>query len=123
MHKNMNDFITKDSGERQEYDTGMVRDLQNNKPNFHLITPKNLPYEEQMLTRWAGLMTRGADKYGERNWEKACTDVELDRFYSSAFRHLMQWKSGVVDGEDHAAAVFFNIQAAEYVKWRMRNLD
>ncbi len=55
-----------------------------------------------------------------RNWELAKTDEELERFKSSAFRHFMQWLSGE-DDEDHASAVYFNIQCAEYVKWRMLN--
>ena len=113
-------YITKDSGVRQDYASGMRRDIQTGKPNFYLITPLNLPYEDQMLTRWASLLTRGADKYGLRNWELAQSEEELQRFKSSAFRHMMQWLLGE-DDEDHAAAVYFNIQCAEYVKWRMLN--
>ena len=77
-------------------------------------------YSEQLLTRWAELMTRGADKYGKRNWQLACSDDELDRFKSSAFRHFIQWILNE-DDEDHAAAVFFNLNAAEYVKWKIEN--
>lgn len=113
-------YTTKDSGKRQEYTTGMRRDLQDGKPDFYLITPKLLPYEEQMLTRWASLMTRGKEKYGLRNWELARTEEELERFKSSAFRHFMQWLQGEVD-EDHVAACMFNLQAAEYVKYRLTN--
>jgi hypothetical protein len=112
-------YETKDSGKRQEYKTGMKRDLQDGKPNFYLITPKLMPYNEQMLTRWAELMTRGKEKYGERNWELACTEEELERFKASAFRHFMQWVLGETD-EDHAAACYFNIQCAEYVLYRMK---
>jgi hypothetical protein len=72
-----------------------------------------------MLIRWAELMGRGAIKYGERNWEKARTQEELDRFRASAFRHFCQWFYGLNPEEDHAAAVFFNIAGAEYVKQRM----
>lgn len=111
-------FITKDSGERQEYPTGMKRDTQDGKPNFNLIIPKELPYEDQLFTRLAYLMTRGAVKYGDRNWELSCTEEELERFKSSAFRHFMQWICGEID-EDHAAAVVFNIQCAEYAKHRL----
>lgn len=63
-------------------------------------------------------MQRGAEKYGERNWENAKTWEELDRFEASAFRHFIQWIDGERD-EDHAAAVIFNIAAAEYVKERL----
>lgn len=111
----MDNFTTKDSGERVEFSTGMQRDTSKSKARFDLITPKNIPYEKQMLTRWAELMARGAEKYNARNWEKASTQEEIDRFKESAFRHFMQWFFGEND-EDHAAAVFFNITGAEFVK-------
>ena len=112
-------FVTKDSGERQTYTTGMRRDLQDGKPRFDLIMPKDLPYAEQPLTRWAALMERGAVKYGVRNWELAGTEEELARFRESAFRHFLQYLSGEED-EDHMAAVFFNLSAIELVRWKMR---
>lgn len=116
-----NRYVTKDSGERLEYASGMRRDVNEGKPRFDLICPLGLPFEEQMLTRYAGLMQRGAGKYGVRNWEKAEGEEELSRFRESAFRHLMQWLLGADDGEDHAAAVMFNITAAEYVRWKTGN--
>lgn len=118
----MNKFITKDSGKRQEFSTGMRRDLQEGKPRFDLITPVEVPFEEQLITRWAGLMERGAIKYGDRNWEKASTEEEMLRFKASAFRHFMQWFLNESD-EDHASAVFFNIQGAELVKYKLKQDD
>jgi hypothetical protein len=59
----MTEFITKDSGARQEYASGMHRDLQDGKPDFYLCLAANMPYSEQLLTRWAALMERGAKKY------------------------------------------------------------
>ncbi|MDG4825985.1 DUF5664 domain-containing protein [Asanoa sp. WMMD1127] len=117
----MPDFETKDSGVRWSYPTGMVRDTQDGKPRFDLLIPKGIPYDEQMITRFAALLARGAVKYGDRNWEKATTQEELDRFHASAFRHFMQWLAGETD-EDHAAAVTYNVWAAEKVKYEMRNL-
>ncbi len=108
-------FKTKDSGKRKEYSSGMRRDTQEGKPRYDLVVPE---HGESMLKRWAELMGRGMDKYGYRNWELACTEEEYIRFKSSAWRHFVQWVSGEMD-EDHAAAVFFNIQAAEYVKERL----
>ena len=113
-------YTTKDSGAREQFSTGMQRDTQAGKPRFDLVMPLGQPFDEQMLTRWAGLMARGAEKYDDRNWEQAATQVELDRYLSSAFRHFVQWLAGDQD-EDHAAAVFFNIAGAEYVKWRMKD--
>jgi hypothetical protein len=104
----MSEFQTKDSGQRQEFSTGMVRDVSTNKARYDLV-------DEPMLTRWAELMGRGAVKYGENNWRKAATEQELNRFKESAFRHFMQWFKGQTD-EDHGAAVFFNIAGAEMVK-------
>lgn len=108
-------FDTKDSGERAEYDSGMVRDTEKGKARFDLLIPVGVPYRQQMLTRFAELMQRGAEKYEPRNWEKAEGEAELARYKSSAFRHLIQWITDETD-EDHAAAVMFNLLAAETVK-------
>ena len=113
-------FETKDSGERQEYSSGMRRDVQRSKPRFDLLLTDGLPYEDQFLTRLAGLLSRGAEKYGERNWQLANSREELERFKASALRHMTQWACGERD-EDHAAAVAFNLMAFEYVKWKLEN--
>jgi hypothetical protein len=112
------DYVTKDSGERETYDTGMVRDTTSGKPRFDLIDPADQPYNETMTYRHAQLMSRGAEKYGSRNWEKASTQEELDRFRQSAYRHFLAWYHGETD-EDHGAAVLFNIRGAEYVKGKI----
>ncbi len=106
----------KDSGKRESYSTGMVRDTQDGKPAFSLLLREGVPFEEQMLTRWAQHMANGAKKYGDRNWEKAATTEEMERFKASAIRHLVQWACGD-ESEDHAAAVFFNINAYETTKY------
>jgi dATP/dGTP diphosphohydrolase, N-terminal len=116
------EFTTKDSGVREEYASGMRRDTQEGKPRFALLLPEGVPYEAQFLTRVAGLMERGAVKYGERNWEKASGEEESARFRESALRHMMQWLCGE-DDEDHAAAVVFNLLAYESAKWKTENKD
>lgn len=108
-------FKTKDSGKREKYRSGMKRDMQEGKPRFDLLVPKKQKFEDTLLYRWAMLMARGASKYDARNWEKAKDIEEFERFRDSAFRHFMQWFCGETD-EDHAAAVLFNINGAEYVK-------
>lgn len=110
-------YTTKDSGKRDYFKTGMKRDTQEGKPRYDLIIPQNT--QEHLLKRWAELMERGMVKYGYRNWEKARTEEEMIRFKNSAFRHFIQWFDGETD-EDHAAAVFFNIQGVEYVKSRLK---
>jgi hypothetical protein len=114
------DYITKDSGEKKEYDSGMRRDITTGKPTFHLVIPRDIPYRETMFYRWAALLGRGAEKYGDRNWELSNSDEELERFKSSAFRHFIQWFHGEYD-EDHAAAVMFNINAYETVNYKIKN--
>jgi hypothetical protein len=113
-------FITKDSGKRQEYETGMVRDTQEGKARFDLLLAEGLPYEAQFLTRLAALAERGASKYGERNHERSRTPEELVRFKASAMRHMVQWLSGDIE-EDHAAAVAFNLFMAISCEWRINN--
>jgi hypothetical protein len=114
------EYTTKDSGKRQEYSTGMVRDVNTGKPRFDLIIVEGVPYEAQALTRLAGLYQRGAEKYNPRNHEKAQTQEELDRFKDSAFRHFMQWFCGETD-EDHMAGTVWNLFAYEMTKWRIDN--
>ena len=47
----------------------------------------------------------GAEKYGERNWEKGMPLIE---YLNSLLRHLLQWYDGDED-EPHDAAAAFNI--------------
>lgn len=112
----MTDFITKDSGKRAQLAGGMVRDTEEGKTNFLLV------FSGVMFERWAGVLTRGAVKYNEDNWllaTKATNPVARAetkrRFLKSAARHFVQWIFGQTD-EDHAAAVFFNINGYETMK-------
>lgn len=105
----MANFETKDSGKRMEFGGGMQRDTQEGKTLFHLV------FDGPLLKRWAELLTRGAVKYSPGNWMKAEGQEEYDRFRASAARHFFQWMAGQRD-EDHAAAVAFNLNGAEYVR-------
>lgn len=102
----------KDSGQRVQM-AGMVRDTTEGKIKFHLV------YDGPMYKRWAKHLTDGAKKYPERNWMGAHTKAEADRFFESAVRHFFQWCMGEND-EDHAAAVFFNINGYEYTRQRIK---
>jgi hypothetical protein len=104
-------FETKDSGKREEFITGMVRDTQDDKPRYDLIWKPG-------LKRLAELMARGSIKYGARNWEKAGTVEELERFKASANRHFEQWMLGDTD-EDHMAGTIFNLFGAEMVREKL----
>jgi hypothetical protein len=103
-------YVTKDSGERKVFDSGMQRDTNTGKmqPDLALDGP--------MFLRWVALMTRGAEKYKRRNWMKASGPEELERFRESAVRHFIQWYYGLNPEEDHGASCFFNINGYEYVK-------
>lgn len=96
----MAQYVTKDSGDRVEFDTGSRRDSQDGKGRFDL-----LPIEA--VTRWAQLLERGAAKYGENNWQLG---QPYSRVRSSMLRHAMQAAAGHTD-EDHLAAVIFNAAA------------
>lgn len=96
--ENQKQFITKDSGERQQFESGAQRDTENNKPRYDLIPIT-------ALKRLADLYARGALKYNEHNWRSG---IPKSRCFSSAFRHLMQFAAGDTT-EDHLAAVCFNL--------------
>jgi hypothetical protein len=102
-------FTIKDSGKREEFSGGMIRDTAEGKINYALVA------DGPMLKRWAEHLTKGAKKYAKRNWMKAEGQEEYERARESAFRHFMQWFNGETD-EDHASAVFFNINETEYLK-------
>lgn len=115
-HANPQDWVTRDSGARQELANGMVRDTEDGKMDYTLVL------DGPMFDRWAGLLDRGAKKYEARNWMKALAETDKakreatkDRFLRSAFRHFRQWMRGDTD-EDHAAAVMFNINGYEAMK-------
>lgn len=107
-------FQVKDSGQRQQFSSGMQRDVQTDKTDYSLV------FDGPMLERWATHLTKGAVKYSSRNWMKANGQEELDRFKQSAVRHFVQWLRGDQD-EDHAAATYFNICGVEFVKEKLQN--
>lgn len=111
-------FQVKDSGKRQKFDSGMVRDTQDGKVDYTRLL------DGPMLHRWAVHVTKAEVKYpdiapGVPNWTLANSEEEKQRFKTSAFRHMIQWLRGDTD-EDHAAAVMFNINGYEYVKEKLK---
>lgn len=121
-------FEVKDSGERKQFASGMVRDTAEGKMRPDLV--KDGP----MFLRWVMLMTRGAIKYAARNWMQATGQEEYDRFLESAERHYTIWytwrKYGInIENpdhptrepltEDHAAALYFNVNGVEYVNAKL----
>src|SRR3990167_6878476 len=106
-------FTVQDSGQRHSFAGGMVRDVDTGKVRY------GLALDGPMFKRWAEHLTKGAAKYAPRNWMLAQGQEEYDRFKESALRHFVQWWAGERD-EDHAAAVMFNLNGAEYVAEKLR---
>ena len=90
----------------------MVRDTEDGKVDYTLVL------DGPMFERWAEHLTKGARKYAARNWMKATGTEEYDRFRRSLLRHLFAFLRGETD-EDHAAAIFFNVNGMEYVRDQM----
>jgi hypothetical protein len=95
----MKDYAAvKDSGKREDFETGSRRDTREGKGRFDLLSPI-------VMRRDARHMENGAVKDGDRNWEKG---QPLSRFLDSAMRHLNTYMEGHRD-EDHLAAARWNI--------------
>ena len=96
--KDKPNFQIKDSGSRQQFASGAVRDCQSGKGRFDLLPPV-------AILRLAQHFENGSKKYSERNWEQG---IPLSRYLDSAMRHLNKLLAGLKD-EDHAAAAMWNI--------------
>ncbi|GHT42949.1 hypothetical protein FACS189443_6450 [Planctomycetales bacterium] len=98
-----------DSGKREQFSTGAVRDTADGKSRADLISP----FAMERLGEWLRL---GAEKYTERNWEQG---IPISRSIASLYRHLLKFQQGRQD-EDHIAAVMCNammiIHTIEMVK-------
>ena len=113
-------FTIKTSGEKMAFESGMVRDNEDTKTDFtnRLHGP--------MLRRWAEHLTKAKSNYPDvapevPNWTIGDGDEEYYRFRRSLFRHTMDYLEGKRD-EDHAAAIFFNIDGAERI-YELRQRD
>jgi len=86
-----------DSGERQQFETGAVRDTATDKPRLELISPFAL----HRLGDW---LAEGARKYKDRNWELG---IPIARCVASLLRHTEAYLAGDTE-EDHMAACMCN---------------
>lgn len=152
-YKDTKEFVTKDSGERQKFETGAQRDVQAGKGRYDLfpwlvwpeaeerwersvggrfplmlcktvqsyVVSKKIEYLWTMATytmllvskdlyeirrRLAGVLERGATKYGDRNWEKG---IPIGRYLDSFIRHTWQANEGRDKDEDHRTQALWNI--------------
>ena len=86
-----------DSGKRETFETGAVRDSGEGKPRPDLFSP----FAMERIGRWLEL---GARKYEVRNWERG---MNYMRVAASLHRHLMMYMQH--DRlEDHLAAIAVN---------------
>jgi hypothetical protein len=90
-----------DSGEREEFPTGSVRDTRKGKGRFDLLMA-GCP---DALFRLARHFENGADKYGDYNCNKG---QPLMRYIDSGVRHLTEYTRGDFN-EDHLAAAIWNL--------------
>ena len=79
----------------------------------------------EAIEAMASILTYGAGKYEERNWEKG---IAYSRIYASAMRHLLAWWQGKdIDPESGLPAIehaLWNIMAlVTYERRRMKHLD
>lgn len=107
-----------DSGKRMVFASGSMRDPSEGKIKWSRVT------FGPMLRRWAQHLTKAEAKYpdpkpGLPNFMLIETEEELLRYKESAFRHFMSWLMDETD-EDHASAVFFNINGVEIIKAKQR---
>lgn len=96
----------KDSGQREEFETGSRRDTRDGKGRYDLISPV-------FLRRFARHLENGARKYGDRNWERG---QPLARYFDSAIRHAYAWLEGQRD-EDHLAAAAWNFHCLIHTEY------
>jgi nucleoside 2-deoxyribosyltransferase len=90
-----------DSGQRQHFSTGSVRDFRKGKGRYDLMPAA-------AMHRLARHYENGAAKYGDRNWEKG---QPVGRFLDSALRHIFGFLGGKRE-EDHLAAAAWNCLGA-----------
>lgn len=98
-----------DSGERETFQTGAVRDTRTGKGRYDLIPAKP-------LHRLAILYQKGSEKYADRNWEKG---MGFTRVIDSLSRHLNYYKMGMRD-EDHLAAIAWNAFALMFYEEQIK---
>lgn len=103
-----------DSGNRREFESGAVRDIQEGKGDM-----VSIPWEA--LLRLSVHYENGAKKYDRWNFRKG---IPVSSFIDSACRHLAKYQCGC-DDEDHLAAAAFNVLGAmlmENTKPEMQDL-
>jgi hypothetical protein len=104
LRKEMGEPFPTKSKDNMNLDAGGVK-FDDEKPRFDLIPP-------EAITELAKLMTMGAKKYDDRNWEKG---MRWGRTFAALNRHLWKfWNGQEIDpetGVHHMVAVIWNAVA------------
>ncbi|NSW84449.1 MAG: hypothetical protein HPY90_14535 [Syntrophothermus sp.] len=100
--------MIKDSGDRHEFQSGAVRDMQEGKGRCDLLPAA-------AILRISKHFEEGAKKYGDRNWEKG---IPINSFIDSAIRHILKYMLGQAD-EDHLCAAAWNLMCAMETEERL----
>lgn len=87
------------------FGTGAVREPKEGKGRCDLLPAA-------ALLRLAKHYERGANRYGDRNWEKG---LPMSSYLDSGLRHLLRYLDGQRD-EDHLAAAAWNILGAMWTE-------
>ena len=103
--------MIKDSGNRREFETGAVRDMQEGKGDMASL-PNNA------ILRLSKHYENGAVKYGRWNYTKG---INVSSFMDSALRHIFKYMDGW-DDEDHLSAAAFNILGAMEMEGKHKEL-
>ncbi len=128
------DYVVKDSGKRQDFSSGAVRDTQDGKGDYSALPlgwvhdlvkqmqirnqPSDrvdlLPVEE--LLRLASVYGKGSQKYGDFNWQRG---MPMSRYASSIQRHLKDFALGDAS-EDHLMQAAWNCFAMAWTETAVR---
>jgi hypothetical protein len=98
-------FVVKEVAEKREFSTGAKRNKAEGKGRCDLLPASS-------LLRLAVHLEKGAEIYGERNWEKG---IPISEMMSSGMRHMLNYLQGEAT-EDHLAAAAFNILGAMFME-------
>lgn len=99
---------------RAEMESGAGTKDDGGKLRYDLVPP-------EALAEWVRVLTVGAEKYEDRNWERG---MGYGRAFAALNRHAQAWWAGERDDPEtrvhHMAAVMFN--AAALLTWEMRGV-
>lgn len=99
----------KDSGSREEFKSGSVRDKQSGKGALELVP-------DWVIWLVSRVYEEGAKKYAARNWELG---QPLSQYVRSAGNHLAKLKVGMRD-EPHASQVIWNMIGYIFTAWLVK---